>query len=376
MDKKYTVTLLLTCAGKGVRAGFEENKLLVKVGNSTCLEQALSSFKNSNLIDELVITASETDVSAVKNIVQDTAKVVLGGSTRTQSVKNALKEVTGDIVLIHDGARPFTCARIINDCIESVKKHGSALTVIPSRDTICSSDGETVSGYLGKGALYAVQTPQAFFTKDIIKAYDLAGDKVFNDDGEVYREYIAPLHIVKGETENVKITYPEDMALLNSTPICRVGAGFDCHKLVENRKLILGGVEIPHDKGLLGHSDADVLTHAIMDALLSSLAMRDIGYWFSDKDPQYKDADSMKLLEKVIKMISDAGYKPHNISATIMAEKPKLLKHIPSITKSLANALGLEESAVGIGATTLEGLGFVGREEGICVSATATVVKM
>ena len=376
MDKKYSVTLLLTCAGKGVRAGFEENKLLVKVGNSTCLEQALSSFRSSNLIDEYVITANEKDFSAVKNIVKNTAKVVLGGDTRTQSVKNALKEVTGDIVLIHDGARPFTCARIINDCIESVKKYGSALTVIPSRDTICSSDGETVSGYLGKGGLYAVQTPQAFFTKDIIKAYELAGDKVFNDDGEVYHEYIAPLHIVKGETENVKITYPEDMALLNSTPICRVGAGFDCHKLVENRKLILGGVEIPHDKGLLGHSDADVLTHAIMDALLSSLAMRDIGYWFSDKDPQYKDADSMKLLEKVIKMISDAGYKPHNISATIMAEKPKLLKHIPTITKSLADALGLEESAVGIGATTLEGLGFVGREEGICVSATATVVKM
>lgn len=375
MDKKTTVALLLTCAGKGERAGQKQNKLLVKVNDKTCLERAIEPFINSGLIDEIVITASKNDFDTVKNLAP-TATVVLGGNTRTESVKNGLNKVKSDIVLIHDGARPFTCARIINDCIESVKAHGSALVAMPSRDTICTSDGEIITAYNGKNGLYSVQTPQAFYTKDIILAYEKAGDKTFNDDGEVYREFIGDLYLVKGETENVKITYPEDMALLNTTPACRIGTGFDCHRLVENRKLILGGLEIAHDKGLLGHSDADVLTHAIMDALLSSLAMRDIGYWFSDKDPQYKDADSMKLLERVVKMINDAGYKPNNVSATIMAEKPKLLKHIPAITKNLALALGLDESAVGIGATTLEGLGFVGREEGICVSATATVVKI
>ncbi|MBE7062100.1 MAG: 2-C-methyl-D-erythritol 2,4-cyclodiphosphate synthase [Clostridiales bacterium] len=165
------------------------------------------------------------------------------------------------------------------------------------------------------------------------------------------------------------------MRLLENAKDVRFGVGFDCHRLVEDRKLILGGVTIPHDKGLLGHSDADVLTHAIMDAILSSLAMRDIGYHFPDKDPQYKGANSVELLIKVLSLIKEKGYRVKNISATIMAEKPKLLSHIPQITKNLADVLKVDESSVGIGATTLEGLGFVGREEGICVHATAVTIK-
>ena len=156
----------------------------------------------------------------------------------------------------------------------------------------------------------------------------------------------------------------------------RIGHGYDVHRLVEDRKLILGGITIPHEKGLLGHSDADVLTHAIMDAILSALAMRDIGYHFSDKDPQYKDVSSMLLLERVLEMIKDKAYKVDSISATIMAEKPKLLNHIPTITQNVAKALLLPQEKVGIGATTLEGLGFVGREEGICVHATAVLIKI
>ena len=155
----------------------------------------------------------------------------------------------------------------------------------------------------------------------------------------------------------------------------RVGFGYDVHNLVHNRELWLGGLQIPHEMGLQGHSDADVLIHAICDALLGAAHLRDIGYHFSDKDPAYKDANSMKLLEKVLVMISDKGYKVQSVSAVIMAEKPKLLKHIPVITKNLANALNLSIDKVGIGATTLEGLGFVGREEGICVHASAVLVK-
>ena len=368
------VSLIIAAAGKGSRVGLDKNKLLIPVDGVTCLEKTMTAFINSELIDEYIVTASPTDYPEIKNLVGEKATVVVGGDTRTQSVKNALDKVTGDIVLIHDGARPFTCARIIYDCIESVKNFGSAITAYPSANTVLRANGDLITEYLGKSDLWAVQTPQAFFTKDIIKAYELAGDKVFNDDGEVYKEFIATPHVVKGSAENVKITFPEDMLLL-STSKYRTGVGFDCHKLVENRKLILGGVEIPHEKGLLGHSDADVLTHAIMDAMLSALALRDIGYHFPDKDPQYKNADSMKLLEKVIKLISEKGYTVDSISASIMAEKPKLLNHIPNITKSLATALNLPLDRVGIGATTLEGLGFVGREEGICTHATATLVR-
>ena len=155
----------------------------------------------------------------------------------------------------------------------------------------------------------------------------------------------------------------------------RVGMGYDVHKLVEGRRLILGGVEIPYEKGLLGHSDADVLVHAIMDALLGAAALGDIGKHFPDTDPAYEGADSMMLLKEVLSIIKKDGYRPKSVSAVIMAQKPKLLDYIPKITANLAEALGIPAENVGITATTLEGLGFVGREEGICVHANAVIVK-
>ena len=366
------VSLILACAGKGVRAGFDKNKLLVDFNGKPCFQQTFEVFYNSKLIDQIIITASKEDFDFISNIVLDKATVVLGGDTRTKSVNNALEIVDGDIVLIHDGARPFVSNKMIEDCIECAKKYGSAIPVYPSRNTVVKVNGDIIEEYLGKDSINLVQTPQGFNTIDIKRAYACACDKTFNDDGEVYKNYIGEVHTYPGENSNIKLTFREDFA---TAPDFRFGVGFDCHKLVENRKLILGGIEIPHSKGLLGHSDADALTHAIMDALLSSLSLRDIGYHFSDKDPKYKDANSMELLKCVLKMIDEKGYKPHNISATIMAEKPKLLKVIPTITENLANALSLPIESVGIGATTLEGLGFVGREEGICVHATATVIK-
>ena len=371
-------SLILACAGKGSRAGFDKNKLLIAQNGVTVLERTLNAFVNSKLIDQIIVTASANDFELIKELVKDNAKVVLGGKTRTESVKNALALVDGDVVLIHDGARPFVSKRVISDCIDTANKFGSAIPVIPTRNTILKRKGDLVEAYLGKDELSSVQTPQGFKTEQIKKAYELAKDKCFNDDGEVYLNYIDNVHVYEGEATNVKLTYKEDFSFTqqDGEDKYRFGVGFDCHKLVENRKLILGGITIPHDKGLLGHSDADVLTHAIMDAILSALSLRDIGYHFSDKDPQYKDADSIVLLRKVLEMIKEKGYKVQSISATVMAEKPKLLSHIPTITENLSKELKVDKSFVGIGATTLEGLGFVGREEGICTHATATLVKI
>lgn len=366
-------SLILACAGKGERVNLNKNKLLIPVDGSTCLERTLDAFFETGLFDDIIVTSSKVDFEEVKNIVNDKATVIIGGKTRSESVKNALSILEDGIVLIHDGARPFVSENIIKDCIESVKKYGSGIVAYPTRDTMIFSNDSEIESYLGKSGLYSVQTPQGFFVNQIKKAYDLAGDKTFNDDGEVYKEYIGIPRLVLGSSENVKITFPEDIRLLSdATP--RFGTGFDCHKLTENRKLILGGIEIPHDKGLLGHSDADVLTHAITDAILSALSLRDIGYHFSDKDPKYKDVNSLHLLSKVLEMIKEKGYKVDSISATIMAEKPKLLTYIPTITENLAIAINIPKEKVGIGATTLEGLGFVGREEGICVHATAVLV--
>ncbi len=366
-------TLILASAGKGERAGLNKNKLLVPINGRTVLERTLSAFLDSGLIDEYIVTASEVDFEEIKTLVPPSVKVVLGGKTRSDSIKNALKEIEGGIVLIHDGARPFVTERIIKDCIASVEKYGSAVTAIPSRDTVCEGK-DVVFNYLGKTGLFSVQTPQAFYANDIKAAYEKAGERAFNDDGEVYKEFFADPNIVTGDINNIKLTYPEDFETLKKQPDCRVGVGFDCHRLIENRNLILGGVQIPHDKGLLGHSDADVLTHAIMDAILSALSLRDIGYHFPDSDAQYKNADSMRLLDRVLEMIGKKGYRVKSVSAVIMAEKPKLLPHIPAITETIARALGVKKEYVGIGATTLEGLGFVGREEGICANATAVLV--
>lgn len=369
------VSLILTCAGKGERACFDKNKLLVKINGLTTVERSLSPFVKSGLIDEYIVTSSKCDFDEISSLLPDYVKVVLGGDTRTQSVKNALNEVSGDIVLIHDGARPNLNQRIIKDCINTANKFGSAITAVQSRDTIAKGNFNEIDSYLGKDGLYVIQTPQAFKTEEIKKAYTLSGNKSFNDDGEVYKAFIKDPEIVNGDYSNLKLTYKEDFDLLKTVQGVKVGTGFDCHKLVENRKLILGGIEIPHDKGLLGHSDADVLTHAIMDALLSGAGLRDIGYYFPDTDEKYRGADSIELLREVLKLIKEKGYNVNNVSAVIMAQKPKLLKHIPAICQNLSSVLNVSIDNVGIGATTLEGLGFVGREEGICVSASATLIK-
>lgn len=402
------VSLIIAAAGKGERAGFEKNKLLFRgADGKTVLERTLFAFVKSRIIDEYVVAVSEKDEAEISAILPREVKLVLGGKTRSASVKNALAAVTGDIVLIHDGARPFVSAEIIENCIKSADKFGSGIVAEESRDTVCRTENGEIADYLGKKGLFSVQTPQGFKTELIKKAYAAAGEKDFNDDGEVYAKFVAPPHIVKGSANNIKLTFKEDFKnATDGSKACgadcrggvfggatgsythtaasasagageyRFGTGFDCHKLVTGRKLILGGIEIPHDKGLLGHSDADVLSHAITDAIFAAAAMRDIGYHFPDTDPAYEGADSIELLKTALKIVGEKGFSVTSVSATIMAEKPKLLKFIPEITENLAAALGIAEENAGIAATTLEGLGFVGREEGICVSATATLIKL
>ncbi len=368
---KEKITVIIAAAGSGERAKRSKNKILEDVGGVSVIRKTFDAFYSSKLINEYIVAAKQEDAEEIKSLLPPFVKIVNGGKTRTESVKNALALTTGDIVLIHDGARPFVPEQVIRDCIDSAIKYGSGVAAIPSRDTVAEKS-ENAPRYLGKKDLLLIQTPQAFIAEEIKRAYNVAGEKTFNDDGEVYLNCFGKLNFVGGDAKNVKLTYPEDF---NTAKETRFGTGFDCHRLVENRKLILGGVEIPFNKGLLGHSDADVLTHAIMDAILSACCLRDIGFWFPDTDEKYKGANSMKLLAEVLRMIHEKGFTVDSVSAVIMAEKPKLLKHIPTITENLATALNISPDKVGITATTLEGLGFVGREEGICVHANAVVVK-
>ncbi|MBQ9756363.1 MAG: 2-C-methyl-D-erythritol 4-phosphate cytidylyltransferase [Clostridia bacterium] len=203
------VSLILACAGKGERAGFEKNKLLIETNGKTVLETTISAFIESDKIDEFVITASKFDFETVKGIVPDYCKVVYGGATRTDSVLNGLESVTSDLVLIHDGARPFVSSQLIERVIDGALEFGGCIPVVPCRDTMIKGE-EFATDYLGKGGLYAVQTPQAFQTSLIKRAYACAQGKTFNDDGEVFKEYIGKLKLVEGDFANVKLTFKQD----------------------------------------------------------------------------------------------------------------------------------------------------------------------
>lgn len=393
------ITAIITAAGSGTRAGLGKNKVLTEMPAEffqrepnvlaerrdkslktlTVLESAAKPFDDDERITEIIFTASKQDFCEIEEIAKKQKtpfKVVLGGSTRSLSVMAALGAASGDVVLIHDGARPFITGEIISACISGVLSYGSAVTAVPCVNSVAEIDENGNIIKCSRARKCEVQTPQAFFTEDILRAYDLAAKngevETFTDESGVYSRYIRPAHVVEGDIKNKKLTYPEDFLPADEL---RAGTGFDLHRLVEGRKLILGGVEIPHDKGLLGHSDADVLTHAVMDALLSAAALRDIGYYFSDKDEKYKDICSLILLKEVLKMLEAEGFEPNNVSAVIQAQKPKLSPHINDIRAKLASELNLPLSAVGVGCTTLEGIGIVGREEGIAATAYCTIKR-
>lgn len=377
-----TVTAIITAAGRGVRSGMKSNKVLAKAEDGkTFLEKAAGPFDDDERVTQIIFTAGKTDfndIEAIAKGLKTPCFTVLGGETRSLSVFNALKKAEGEIVLVHDGARPFVSAKVVNDCINGVIENGSAVAAVPCVDTVAdlTDSGEIIKSTRKNRAI--IQTPQGFYLKNLLSAFKKAEEfgtlSDFTDESGVYSAFFEKARICEGDKKNIKLTYPEDFAP-NKTDL-RAGVGYDVHKLVENRKLILGGITIPHDKGLLGHSDADVLTHAVMDALLSAAALRDIGYYFSDKNPDFKGISSMLLLEKVLCMLNAEGYLPHNVSAVIQAQKPKLSPYVPQIRENLAKAINLPVSAVGISCTTTEGIGFIGREEGIAATAYCTIEKI
>lgn len=377
-----TVTAIITAAGCGVRSGMKSNKVLAKAEDGkTFLEKAAGPFDDDERVTQIIFTAGKTDfndIEAIAKGLKTPCFTVLGGETRSLSVFNALKKAEGEIVLVHDGARPFVSAKVVNDCINGVIENGSAVAAVPCVDTVAdlTDSGEIIKSTRKNRAI--IQTPQGFYLKNLLSAFKKAEElgtlSDFTDESGVYSAFFEKARICEGDKKNIKLTYPEDFAP-NKTDL-RAGMGYDVHKLVENRKLILGGITIPHDKGLLGHSDADVLTHAVMDALLSAAALRDIGYYFSDKNPDFKGISSMLLLEKVLCMLNAEGYLPHNVSAVIQAQKPKLSPYVPQIRENLAKAINLPVSAVGISCTTTEGIGFIGREEGIAATAYCTIEKI
>ncbi len=373
---KEKVSVIICAAGKGERAGFEKNKLLAPLYGAPALWHTLKKF-NIPKVDEVIVAVAEYDLEEISALCKPfNYKVVTGGATRTESVRRALAEVTGEIVLIHDGARPFVSRELILNCIDGVKKFGSAVAAIKLTDTAVCGQLGYITDRLDRDTTFRIQTPQGFLTEDIRRAYGLAGDKVYTDDSAVYGEFISSARLIDGEESNIKLTYKSDFNReLPFTAACGLtGFGVDIHAFGKKQNFIkLCGVEIPCDTGLIAHSDGDVALHAVMDAILSAAGLKDIGHYFPDSDPAFKGADSAELLKKVISLISERGLKVNNLSVAVQAEKPRLSPYIDKAVARLAELTGAEKDKISVTAGTCEGLGFVGEGFGICVHSVATL---
>lgn len=383
MYQGHKIAVIIAAAGSGSRMTGSQPKQYLPLAGIPILARTIQAFSQHPLVDEICVVARKEDCNyCLEQMVQPFAltkvsSIVAGGKERQDSVRSGLESVSADAeyVLIHDGARPLIEEETITRVIRKMVEVGAAAAGVPVKDTIKVVSEQILTMTPDRRQLYAIQTPQAF-RKDLLLKATLQAEEdgyVGTDETVLLERLHIPVALVEGTYRNLKITTMEDLimaeALLQRGP--RIGSGYDVHRLVPDRDLILGGVHIPHSHGLLGHSDADVLIHAIMDALLGAAALGDIGQHFPDTDPAYKGISSLQLLEQVGDLIQKQGYRIGNIDATILAERPKVAPHRRAMTANIATALGIPENSVGLKATTTEGLGFTGREEGIAAQAVA-----
>ena len=380
---------VVVAAGRGTRAGLGENKVFHLIRGRSVLARCLDAFARSGRFEGAVLVLSEGDEDRYQALCRREGpfdlvrRIVRGGETRRDSVYNGLLALPEDaeIVAIHDAARPFVTPEIIDATIDSARSHGSGVISTAVVDTIkqIGPDGRVAS--LDRSALRAVQTPQTFDVKKILAAHRRARREAIEatDDAMLYEICYGDVRLVTAASaeENKKMTTRADFDALEAPrlPDIRVGQGYDVHRLVEGRRLVLCGVEIPHDKGLEGHSDADVAVHALMDALLGALGLGDIGRHFPDSAPEYEGIDSMLLLKRVMGMIGERGYRVGNADITIVAQRPKLSPYMERMRESVASGLELPVERVNVKATTTERLGFEGEGAGISAQAVAMLIE-
>lgn len=381
------VSAIVVAAGSATRMGGEKQRLLLC--GMPVLARTLTVLQNTPCINEIVLVAREADRAefagyAARYGIEKLATVVCGGDTRQQSVRNGVAAVDARATLlaIHDGARPLVTPQEVTAIVEAAVACGGATAATPVKDTIkLADDAGGIAETPDRSRLWAVQTPQVFARaqyEQALAAAEIAG-RDFTDDCQLFEFAHFSVRLVPTGYQNIKITTPEDMTaargFLGEDTVMRIGHGYDVHRLVPERQLILGGVEIPFEKGLLGHSDADVLTHAVMDALLGAAALGDIGKWFPDTDEQYRGADSLALLRRVMAILAEHGFAVVNIDATVLAQAPKLRPYIDLMRQNLADATSLPIEDVSVKATTEEKMGFTGAGDGMAVHAVCLIQK-
>ncbi len=386
------ITGILLCAGDSRRMGF--HKLLYRLPNGkTPMDMSLEALVKGGVNRLVIVTNEATRTHAETLLTRAGVPVTVceGGETRQDSVYLGLLCAKPGIAVIHDAARCLARPALVHACIDSARLHGSGVAAIPVRDTVLhvrTDNGGEIHA-LPREELLHTQTPQAFDYSSIRAAYEHAREegRAATDDSTLYAAAGHAVRFVPGSADNRKLTTPEDIVWLEEH-LCaaaaglgaqvglRVGCGEDVHLLTDGRPLILGGVDIPFEKGLLGHSDADVLTHALMDALLGAAGLGDIGVQFPDTDASYKGISSITLLRRVADRLAAAGYGVRNVDVTVVAERPKLAPHFPQMRELLAAALRLPADRIGLKATTTEGAGPEGRGECIRANAVALLFSL
>ena len=369
-DKK--IVALIVAGGAGERFGGNIPKQYLPLLGKTVLERSHAAFKNHPLVSDVLVVA-HPDHTKLENI-----KTVPGGSTRQQSVQNglaALRATKPDIVLIHDAARPLVSQQLITDLCNAAAESGAAIPALPVTDTV-KRNGKTES----RDGLFTVQTPQTFRFDLIDSLHQKYKDKSLTDDAALCEAEGHPVTFVAGQPDNIKITHPADLVraeqyLLARNGDVRTGQGYDVHKLIPaagSRKLMICGIEIPHTHVLEGHSDADVGLHAITDAILATICAGDIGQHFSPSDARWKDADSAMFLKHAAELVAQKGGIITHIDVTLICEAPKIGPHRDVMRQRIADILQLPMQRISVKATTMEGLGFTGRREGIAAQSIVT----
>lgn len=393
MTPEVRAAAVVPAAGRGERLGGATPKALALLGGRPLVQYALTTLQGVAEIEAVAVAAPPDATQAIRDLVRrvgltKVVAVVPGGADRQASVASALRALPPDLdlVLVHDGARPLLSRRLASEVLAAAALDGGATAALPASETIKRGEGGWVRDTLDRTGLYRIQTPQAFRRPLLERAHETAAREGISatDDAALVERLGVPVRLVPGDPGNFKVTVPQDLALAEAVlrgrqegpHAVRVGMGFDCHRFAPGRALVLGGVAIPHPRGLLGHSDADVIAHAVMDALLGAAGCGDIGQHFPPTDPAYRGASSMRLLAQVRDLIAHRGWRPAHVDVVVMAEAPLLAPHVPAMRATMAEVLGLPPESVNVKATTTEGMGAVGREEGIAAHAVASLTPL
>lgn len=376
---------LIVAAGSGQRFKSPIPKQYQDVGDMPILRRTILAFLNHPHIDGVQVVTSPQHKDLYDRAVEglDLPAPVAGGATRQDSVRLGLEALTEytpepDSVLIHDGARPLVDASTITDVCKALTTHEGAIAARQVVDTLKREEDGAIAQTVDRSNLWQAFTPQGFHFQTIFKAHIKGLGQQFTDDASVAEHVGVKVTLIPSNPDNMKITTPDDMgraarALGQNYGDIRTGLGFDVHQLIDGNEIILGGIKIPHNKMLKGHSDADVILHALTDAILGTMAAGDIGTHFPPSDPKWKGADSGMLLRQIVQMVNEKGGLISNVDMTVMCEEPKLGPHRIAMQKNIASLLDIDESRVSVKATTTERLGFAGRGEGIACQAIATV---